>query len=346
MLFALLFQQVAFAVTAELTWTPPTTREDGSPLLPSEIGGYRVYYGTAPGDYMYEFPFTPAPAVGTTTVDFSPGTYYLVVTTVDTAGRESRFSLERTLTFSASSSPPMTVSQLLISLGVFPTRTVVDLQALYEFSVGVGSGTVYDVSGVGSQLNLIINDPSFVSWGVDSLTINQPTIISSLVSATKLNTSITASNEITIETWISPANITQGGPARIFSMSNGTSARNLTLGQEADFYDVRLRTTTTGINGDSPSLSSPVGSLTTNLTHVVYTRDATGTALLYINNVLVSSVVVAGDLSNWDSTYQLMIANEFTSNRPWLGTFDLIAIYSRALTTQEIKNNYMVGPNP
>ncbi len=338
---------VALAAPRSLTWVGPTFRADNvTPLLVSEIAGYNIYYGTATGVYPTTLPMvTPGSSVGTT-LTFSPGTYYLVITTVDTAGRESIYSNEVVLLFTASSSPPNTVEQLLLALGVLPTRTVVDLQVLYEFSVGVGSGTVYDVSNVGLPLNLIIGDTSFVTWGIDSLTVNQPTIISSLVAATKLNSSITASNEITIETWVSPANITQGGPSRIFSMSNGTSTRNFTVGQETDYYNVRLRTTTSGLNGSNPSLSSPAASLTTNLTHVVYTRDAANNAKLYINNVLVSATIDSGDLSNWDSSYELMIANEFTSNRPWLGTFDLIAIYSRALTVQEIKDNYIVGPNP
>lgn len=33
----------AAAVDAQLTWTPPTTRADGSELLASEIAGYRIY---------------------------------------------------------------------------------------------------------------------------------------------------------------------------------------------------------------------------------------------------------------------------------------------------------------
>lgn len=33
----------AAAVDAQLTWEAPTTRADGSELLPSEIAGYRIY---------------------------------------------------------------------------------------------------------------------------------------------------------------------------------------------------------------------------------------------------------------------------------------------------------------
>lgn len=48
----LLFCGGAFAQTvsqtATLTWTPPTTRENGDALSALEIGGYTLYYGQSP----------------------------------------------------------------------------------------------------------------------------------------------------------------------------------------------------------------------------------------------------------------------------------------------------------
>ncbi len=45
---------------------------------------------------------------------------------------------------------------------------------------------------------------------------------------------------------------------------------------------MRLRTTTTDDNG-VPETQTPVGSLTTDLTHVVYTRDGTGAVTIYLD---------------------------------------------------------------
>jgi hypothetical protein len=58
-----------------------------------------------------------------------------------------------------------------------------------------------------------------------------------------------------------------------------------------------MRTTTTGDNGSNPSVSTPAGSLSTDLTHVVYTRDAAGQARVYLDNVEVVSATIGGDLS-------------------------------------------------
>ena len=65
----------------------------------------------------------------------------------------------------------------------------------------------------------------------------------------KVTTACRASNEVTLEAWIEPANVSQDGPARILSISASKTERNLTLGQglygtqAPDVYITRLRTT-------------------------------------------------------------------------------------------------------
>jgi Fibronectin type III domain len=80
----------ASAVT--LTWNPPMTRKDGSPLAPGEIGGYRLYYGTTEGNYIYSIDINDGTAESATVTDLTAGKYYFVITTYDTEGRESDFS--------------------------------------------------------------------------------------------------------------------------------------------------------------------------------------------------------------------------------------------------------------
>ena len=78
--------------SATINWVAPVARADGSPLSLADIGGYRVYYGTTEGDYPNRIDVTDGTAVGTVLTDLPPGTYYFVVTTQDTAGRESKYS--------------------------------------------------------------------------------------------------------------------------------------------------------------------------------------------------------------------------------------------------------------
>jgi PKD repeat protein len=223
-------------------------------------------------------------------------------------------------------------------------RVTDDLQALYAFQEGSGT-TVHDVSEVGTPLDLTIADETAVTWIAGGLSIEAETIVASGVAATKVIAASRASDEVTIEAWVRPANTTQSGPARIVSLSAGPSNRNFTLGQTTDDYVVRLRTTTTGDNGANPSLSTSGGALTTDLTHVIYTRDAAGQARVYVNDVEVASEAIGGNLSNWNDTYQFILANELTEDRPWLGELHLVAIYGRALDAGEVERNYQAGAN-
>ncbi len=76
--------------SATLTWDPPTTNADGTPL--TDLAGYKIYYGTSPDNY------TVVINVGNVTIyriDNMPlGTYYFAVTAYDTAMNESDYSNE------------------------------------------------------------------------------------------------------------------------------------------------------------------------------------------------------------------------------------------------------------
>lgn len=93
------------------------------------------------------------------------------------------------------------------------------------------------------------------------------------------------------------------------TLSQDPYQRNFTLGQQGSQYDFRLRTTTTTTNG-IPSLSTPSGTLIKELTHVVYTRDATGMARLYLDGLEWAKKTVGGNSSNWSSGYRLALGNE------------------------------------
>jgi hypothetical protein len=223
------------------------------------------------------------------------------------------------------------------------------LQVLYSFEEGSGT-TVHDVSGVGVALDLHVSDGTAITWVAGGLSIDSSTIVASTGPAGKLIDAAQTSDEITIEAWVQPANTTQDGPARIVTLSQDPYNRNFTLGQglwgsqPSALYDVRLRTTATSDNG-TPSLSSPDGSLTADLTHVVYTRDASGAATIYVDGVQRAIRTVDGDFSNWDESCRLALANELTGDRPWLGEFYLVAIYNRALSQTEVGQNFEAGPD-
>jgi len=234
----------------------------------------------------------------------------------------------------------------------FPSGRVGDgLLALYTFEENSGQA-VWDVSGVGVPLNLWIPDLTKVSRVSGGLSIDSSTIISSFVIGTKLIKGIPLTNEITMEAWVKPKNLDNYGPARIMTLSQDTGQRDFTLGQHYDSYIPRLRTTVSGLNGvwngvnNNDFFSDPV--VTTDLSHVVYTRDSSGNAKIYVNGVLAGQYNLPGDLSNWannyfDNNYRFGLANEFTMDRTWLGEMHLVAVYNRALSETEVLQNFNAG---
>ncbi len=85
---------------ALLSWVAPSSREDNTPISMAEIAGYRIYYGSAQGDYRDQIEINDAYAnsVDPSDLGIQSGSYYMVITTVDTDGRESVFSAEVAVT--------------------------------------------------------------------------------------------------------------------------------------------------------------------------------------------------------------------------------------------------------
>ncbi len=220
-------------------------------------------------------------------------------------------------------------------------RSAEGLVVLYDFRLAKGS-IVRDRSGAGQPLDLKIENPKNVRRSEGALEVRGKTLIHSDKPATKITEAVRRTGEITVEAWVRPANTKQSGPARIISLSGNSSQRNVTLGQEGNQFDARFRTTDTSGNG-LPSLSSQVRSLSLRLTHVVYTRNRLGLARLFVNGKLSGDKTVGGKLSNWDKSFMLGLANELTKGRHWLGTYHLVAVYSRDLSKKEVAEHYKAG---
>ena len=185
------------------------------------------------------------------------------------------------------------------------TRTTSGLQALYDFGTTNGP-IVKGQSRSGAAPGLKISDTNAVRRSAGILVVRGETLIRTQKPAATIIESVRRSGETTIEAWIQPARLDQSGPARIITLSENSSERNFTLGQDGDRFDVRFRTTKTSGNG-LPSLSTPPNSLTTELTHVVYTRGRNGKARLYLNGELSAEKTIKGNTSGYSGNMGYLI---------------------------------------
>ncbi len=143
-----------------------------------------------------------------------------------------------------------------------------------------------------------------------------------------------ATSEFSVEVLITPDDAEHSGPARIVSFSADTAARNFTLGQDADKYVLRLRTTETDQQG-TPAAETPAGALKPQRQHVVATY-ANGAVRLYVDGALSAEMARAGGFDAWSADYRLVVGNEDTLDRQWNGVIELAALYNRALRPDEI----------
>jgi hypothetical protein len=215
--------------------------------------------------------------------------------------------------------------------------------ALWEFKTGNGT-IAYDTSGVDPAIDL--NFSGGVTWfGGWGITITDGKAQASTTASAKLFDIIQESGEFSIEAWVVPANVTQE-EARIVSYSAGTTQRNFTLQQMLYDYQLQLRTTETSLNGD-PALSTPSADevLQATLQHVVATYDPINGRRIYVNGSLVTQIdpVPGGTLIDWQDTFALVLGNEASGDGLWQGTLRLAAIHRRAMTQEQVTQNFDAG---
>ncbi len=217
--------------------------------------------------------------------------------------------------------------------------------ALYEFKTGSGN-IAYDTSGVEPALNLTLTttDMWVGGWGI-SVKAGQKAQGSTTASK-KLADNIKSTGEFSVEAWIAPANVVQED-AYAVSYSAGTMARNVTLAQRAYQYEALTRTSETDANGAPSLLTNDADrDAQASLQHVVLTYDPVNGRRIYVNGNYTGDVDPrggGGSLSDWDDSFALVLGNETSSNRQWLGLIKLVAVHNRALTLAQVQQNFAAG---
>jgi len=239
-------------------------------------------------------------------------------------------------------------------LGPKPAGRVSEgLLVLYLFSEGQGNA-VHDVSGTGEPVDLVLSGTSF-AWlpggGLSFRRADHDTIASSPAAPRRLYEACTATNELTLEAWFRTGSLTQTTARRIidYESPEGEPAndRNCSLCQEGRNLNFRLRLAgmqdSTGFVTNTDPLAD-----TRRVYHAVCTYRPADGMKLYVNGLLVGSDARSGALAGaWRADYILSIGNRTRSlDRDWEGDIFLAAMYSRALSPEEVARNYAAGPRP
>jgi concanavalin A-like lectin/glucanase superfamily protein len=225
--------------------------------------------------------------------------------------------------------------------------------ALYEFKAGEGQ-TAFDTSGASPALNMTLSgNVGWVGgWGVefgpayentDGDMIRAGKAQGSTDDSRKLHTLLTASGEYSFEAWVVPGNVVQED-ARIITYSGSATARNFTLGQTQQLYNVLHRSTTSDQNEPFSTESNPM-LLQATLQHVVVNYSPDSGRQIFVNGQPTGDVDPdsPGLLTDWDNTFALVFGNETDGNSPWEGAVRMVAIHNRALTPEQVQANYEVG---
>lgn len=222
----------------------------------------------------------------------------------------------------------------------YETRTI----AKYVFKEGTGT-VANDTSGVDPAANLNLSGSTQWSGGWGLTIAAGGKAQATTTTSKKLADRIKLSGEYTIEAWVAPANVAQED-AYIVSYSGGDAARNMTLAQRAYQYEALGRSDSTDTNGEPSLLTDDEDrDAQASLQHVVLTFDPVNGRRLYVNGNSTDDVDPSGggSLANWDDTFALVMGNETSNNRQWTGLIKFVAIHDRALTLEQIQQNFAAG---
>lgn len=244
--------------------------------------------------------------------------------------------------------PTLVVSQALSltqgTIAAGGARFDADIIAKYMFETGTGN-IAYDTSGVSPSADLTLN--SNVTWaGGWGLTFAAGgKAQASTSSSQKIAQLAQATGEYSFEAWVNPNNVTQT-EAYMMTYSGSDTTRNATLAQSAVSYEGRTRSSTTDTNGSPPLINAAAENVAqAALQHVVLTYDPVNGQQIYVNGQITPDKDTAGggSLASWDSTFALALGSEVTGKEQWTGTIKFAAVHSRALTAQQVLQNFNAG---
>lgn len=219
-----------------------------------------------------------------------------------------------------------------------PARRVLEsLAVLYTFDEASGN-QAFDASGLVPPIDLVLGaSTTWVEGGIEIA--DGATATRSVGSAARVSEACTLTGEVTVEAWLASARVTTTGSERVFGIAGDNNVATATLGQDNTAYYGQVRTSTS-----SQKLVSTPDTTRTTLRHLLHTRAADGSRVLYIDGSPAATTASTGTFGTWDTALPLTVGNALDGGVQWSGRLFLAAIYCRALSSTEVLTNFSAGP--
>ncbi len=220
------------------------------------------------------------------------------------------------------------------------------------------NSTVQDVSGAGIPLDLSMSGANVAripGGGITFTADNHGSIVKSVKVSPKLFDRITQSNEIGVEFWFKPGNLTQVDHRRVveYGTETGTNNWNFAAGQSGKNLFFKLRTQSAQwielVTTNNPLTQAGA------LRHVMVTyapyNAATGEGgmRIYLDKVQVAvnqeqGLLAATGNCPWGKNYALCLGNRpAATSGGWQGDLLMLSVYDRYFDASQVQARYEAG---
>lgn len=196
-------------------------------------------------------------------------------------------------------------------------------------------------------MDLIIESATGYQWiGTDGIEIDGLVQIRSKpgpMDRPHMAAEVNASGAVTLELWVTPANVVQGVPIPgvIFSLGSGPSNCSVRITQLGGLFLGCAKTSTT-LRGPELGIPSAPGTAKDTLQHLALVAGG-GTRSLYVDGVPYPALDPDLALTGWIENFRISLGDEIMGGGPWRGRIWLAAVYDRALTDDEVRRNRDAG---
>lgn len=218
----------------------------------------------------------------------------------------------------------------IIATGIVADNLVLNLDASNPKSYSGGGTAWTDLSGNNNN-GVLMNGVSYSNADGGSLVFDGLDDYVNLGT----NASLDTGDNVTISAWIKPA-ILSGGRYVIYSNrnSNQTGSSQLEIGT----IDGSINTAYVTVPGIFTAKASNNAMTINNWQYVVYTRIGSLQSI-YINGINATKSVISATFSN-NNSHKTIGVGSLTSPCYFKGQISSVQIYSRGLSSEEIKQNY------